>query len=220
MPEKSSRRFFLAGLSALAGTASAMVAAFHRPFRAEASVEPRTSPGNEQALTLDPRPAVLPATYPRWTYLPPGFVLTSTSQDNPGGLEVPGEISQFFHSSGRYGRSGHYAFLAIYIAPFTTKQSFQVVERVPEIVTVTMRDGETNQIAYYDGVWQPTQLANPPADRSRVSNGETLIWGTQNLHAVQFSLGGYSVFILGCRYADIDREDLLKIAASFTAQVR
>jgi hypothetical protein len=78
--------------------------------------------------------------------------------------------------------------------------------------------GEMIDAHYYDGVWQPTELIDPPADRIKVStDGEILIWNTDNFHSVLFDFHGYSVFIHGCRYGDIDRDTLLKIAQSFVA---
>jgi hypothetical protein len=216
MPQSLSRRLFVSSVTALAAGVASSVAGLHRMFRVDASADEQVLSGPEPDVSLDAKPAVLPETYPHWTYMTPGFVLTSTWRDYPGGFMSKGQIVQYFQRPGQYARQHQMAFLSIYIAPATTKRPIEAVDRAPEVVQVTGPDGKARNVDYYDGVWQPTKAIDPPADRTRVANGETLLWNTQNFHSAVFSLPSFSVLLHGCRYGDIDRDELLKIAASFT----
>jgi hypothetical protein len=157
--------------------------------------------------------------YPRPSYLPAGFVVTSIWHDYPGGFETSGEVVQYLHANGESERNGQMTFLAIYISPATTNRPAETQERMPERIMMQTGEGEVIEVEYYDGAWQGTDLPNPPAERMRVSsNGETLLWNTENCHSVLFTYHGYSIYIQGCRHADVDRNQLIEIARSFSEQ--
>jgi hypothetical protein len=133
------------------------------------------------------------------------------------GVETPGEVVQYFHVNDEYERHGQMTFLAIYISLRTTNRPLEIRDRPHERISMRTVGGEQIKVEYYDSMWQLNTSAEPPSDRiRRTPDGYTLLWNTDNFHSVLFSFSGYSIFIQACRYADVDRNELIRIAQSFT----
>src|SRR5918996_1682677 len=105
------RRGFLKRLSALTAGLSAVLLGWTRSSRAVS--EPGTSGAQPDAVSVEPKAATIPPEYPRPTYVPPRFALTSTWRDYPGGFSSSDQIVQYFHRDGVFQRNFQMAFLSI-----------------------------------------------------------------------------------------------------------